>query len=367
MLPGMDTDALPEGWEVLRTWLPENLNERARRHGFFQRARGLQDAERWLRLILMHVSGGQSLEQTAVRARELGLAEVSGVALFKRLRRAQAWLADLTNWLLREQRRRLGRFSWPYPYRLRVIDATNIQEPGSTGTDWRLHFSIRLPEMVCDHYELTDKTGGEQLGRFEFGPDELVLADRGYSHRAGVAQVLSAGAQVVLRWNAQIFPLEQSAGKDLEVLPRLRRLRTGEIVEWTAEFVYAQQRYSLRLCALRKSREATERARRKAQRKAQLKGSQPTAQSLELAGYILVLTSAPAQVLSARSVLDLYRGRWQVELVFKRLKSLLDAGQVPKSQDESARAWMQAKILTALLLDRILLEGKFFSPWGYPL
>ena len=363
----MNSDALPEGWEILRNWLPKDLDQRARKHGFFQRARGLQDAERWLRLILMHVAGGLSLEQTAMRARELGLASISGVALFKRLRRSQAWLTDLTGYLLKEQRRRLGQFVWPYPYRLRVIDATDITEPGSTGTDWRLHYSIRLPEMVCDHYELTDETGGEQLGRFGFAPGELVLADRGYSHRAGLVHVLSAGAHVLVRWNAQIFPLEETAGKGLLVLPKLRRLRTGEMGEWPVEFVYGQQRYCLRLCALRKSRTATERARRKALRKAQLKGSQASPQSLEMAAYILVLTSAPAQVLSAQAALDLYRGRWQVELVFKRLKSLLDAGQIPKSQDASARAWMQAKILTALLLDRVLLEGKFFSPWGYPL
>ena len=194
-----------------------------------------------------------------------------------------------------------------------------------------------------------------------------MLADRGYSHRAGAAQVLNAGAQVVLRWNAQIFPLEQADGKAFEVLPKLRRLHTGELEEWPVTFVQAQRRYSLRLCALRKSRKATDRARRKATRKAQLKGSQPSACSLELAAYVLVLTSAPARTLTTRSVLDLYRGRWQVELVFKRLKTLLDAGQVPKSQDHSARAWMQAKILTALLLDRVILEGKFFSPWGYPL
>jgi len=66
------TDALPEGWAVLREWLPADLNEPARQHGFFQRARGLQDAECWLRLILMHVGGGLSLEQTVMRARELG-------------------------------------------------------------------------------------------------------------------------------------------------------------------------------------------------------------------------------------------------------------------------------------------------------
>ena len=87
MLGRMNPDALPEDWETLRSWLPADLDARARQHGFFQRARGLNDGERWLRLILMHVAGGLSLEQTALRARELGLAEISGVALFKRLRR----------------------------------------------------------------------------------------------------------------------------------------------------------------------------------------------------------------------------------------------------------------------------------------
>jgi len=162
----MANDALPEEWEILREWLPEDLDARARQHQFFQRERGLTDGERWLRLILMHVAGGLSLEQTAVRARELRLAQISGVALFKRLRKAEGWLRDLCQHLLAEQQRRLGRSVWPSEYRVRAIDATDIQEPGSTGTDWRVHYSIRLPELVCDHYELTDYTGGEKLGRF---------------------------------------------------------------------------------------------------------------------------------------------------------------------------------------------------------
>ena len=81
----------------------------------------------------------------------------------------------------------------------------------------------------------------------------------------------------------------------------------------------------------------------------------------------MVLCSAPATELAVEEALEFYRGRWQVELAFKRLKSLLDAGHVPKKDDASARAWMQAKVLTALLLERILWEGEFLSPWGYVL
>jgi hypothetical protein len=362
----MANDALPEEWEILREWLPEDLNARARQHQFFQRERGLTDGERWLRLILMHVAGGLSLEQTALRARELGLAQISGVALFKRLRKAEGWLQDLCQHLLAEQQRRLGRSVWPSAYRVRAIDATDIQEPGSTGTAWRVHYSIRLPELVCDHYELTDNTGGEKLGRFHFAKDELILADRGYSHRAGAAKVLDSGAALLLRWNPAVLPVQAAGAKEFDLLGELRSLPKRGAREWKVQFEDQGKTYPLRLCALRKNRVAAERARRKVLRKAKRNGTQAQAQSLELAQYVLVLTSLPAKF-SASQVLQLYRCRWQVELAFKRLKSLLGAGHVPKSDDQSARAWMQAKILTALLLERLLLEARIFSPWGYEL
>lgn len=362
----MPSDTLPEEWSIIRGWLPEDLNERAKRHGFFQRARGLTDAECWLRLVLMHVAGGLSLEQAAVRARELGLANVSGVALFKRLRNAEGWLRDLCQYVLAEQQARLTPRPWPSSYRLRIIDATDVQEPGSTGSTWRVHYSIRVPELVCDHYEVTDQGGGEKLGRFAFAPDELVLVDRGYSHRAGVAHVLNSGAAIVLRWNPAILPVNAISGQPFRLLTQVRRLPAKGARDWAVHFRYHDKSYPLRLCAIRKSRSATERARRKKLRKAKCRGLTADPQAIELTEYILVLTSLP-ETFAAADVLELYRSRWQIELTFKRLKSLLAAGHVPKTQDRSARAWMQAKLLTALLLDRLLLEAKAFSPWGYRL
>jgi len=362
----MSADALPEEWEIIREWLPGNLDARAREHEFFQRARGVTDAELWLRMLLMHVAGGLSLEQTALRARELGLAEVSGVALFKRLRRAGPWLLDLCQHLLKEQQNRLGRCAWPSQYRVRVIDATDVQEPGSTGSDWRIHYSLRLPELICDHYEITDKHEGEKLGRFIFQKDELILVDRAYSHWAGVAKVLDSGAALLMRWQPTTFPLQAYNAKNFDLLPRLRSLRGHGAEEWKVQFRYEHKTYFLRLCVVRKSQTAAERARRKVEAAAKKDSYRASAQSLELAGYIMVLSSLPREFTRSQ-VLQLYRCRWQVELAFKRLKSLLGAGHVPKFDDQSARAWMQAKLLTALLLERLLLEAKIFSPWGYQL
>ena len=363
----MDKLALPEEWEILRSWLPEDLAHRAKETGFMRRARGLQDAECWLRLILMHVAGGLSLQQTAIRARELGLASISGVALFKRLRLAEKWLVNLTGHFLSEHARIFGRaVDTNLPYRMRLIDATDIQEPGDTGTSLRVHYSLRLPELTCDHYELTDDHGGEKLGRFQFQPGELILADRGYSHRAGVAAVLSAKAEVLFRWNPNCFPVEDAAGQPFNLLRGLRGLRPKEVGHWSVHFQFENQRYDLRLCARRKSRVKAERARKKVIRKsARNQRKPPEETTLELADYVLVLTSIPEANISAAQALELYRLRWQIELAFKRLKSLLSFGHVPKSSDQSAKAWMQAKILTSLMIERVVLCGRFFSPWGY--
>jgi IS4 transposase len=75
-----------------------------------------------------------------------------------------------------------------------------------------------------------------------------------------------------------------------------------------------------------------------------------------------VLTEFPVA-----TVLELYRCRWQVELVFKRLKSLLGLGHLPKYDARSCRAWLQAKLLCALLIERLMRQAKFFSPWGFAL
>jgi hypothetical protein len=364
----MQNHALPEDWEILRSWLPPDLQAHARAHQFLRRARGHQDAERWLQMILMHVAGGLSLEQTVLRAQELEWFSVSPVAFFKRLRQAEFWLCALTQRLLAEQQARLQQAPWPQRWTVRLLDATDIQEPGPTGTAWRLHYALRLPEMVCDHFELTDGRGGEKLGRFTFAPGELIIVDRGYCHRAGVATVLQAQAEVLVRWNPHSFPLEGAQGQRLDLLAWLRRLPARAARERTVYFSHAGQRYPLRLCAVRKSRQATERAQARARRNGHKHGRgelQP--ETAELAGFVLLLCSVATQDLSTLEVLEFYRGRWQVELAFKRLKSLLAAGHLPKQSAASARSWMQAKLLTALLIERVLWEGEFLSPWGYRL
>lgn len=362
----MGNNPLPDEWTILREWMPSDLEALGRRCGFVRRSTGRLDVEGWLRLILMHVAGGLSLEQTMLRASELGWVHTSPVALHKRLCNAQGLMMELCAHMLEQQRSLLGKMDpWPDGLAVRLIDATGVQEPGSTGTSWRVHYSMRMPQMVCDHFEITDEKQGEKLGRFDFSPGELVIADRGYSHRAGVSAVMDSNADVLVRWNTAGFPLQDAQGRAADMRHWLKQLPIRGHREKEVWFVHKGHRRKLRLCAMRKSRLATQAAQQKARDEAAGRGTAIQPQTLEYAGYVMVLCSAEKTRVSTAAALGVYRGRWQVELAFKRLKSLLDAGHVPKENDASARAWMQAKLLSALLIERTLWEGEFLSPSGH--
>jgi len=354
-----------EEWAVLAGLLPEGWRELARETRAIRRARGITDPDVLLRVLLLHVASGLSLRSAAARASELGLAAMSDVALLKRLRTSEEWLRTLAARMFGQTRFGPRAEAFPSGRRCRAFDATTVEEPGATGTDWRVHFSLALPELRCDFYEVTDVTGGETFTRFPVAPGDIVLADRGYSHRRGVAHVLGAGADVVVRLTSTSFPLTDSRGRPFDLLAHLRRLRATGPREWPVEFVHDRQRYRLRLCGIRKTRLAADRTKAQITREATKKGRRLHARTLEAAEYVFVLTSLPGADVTTERVLELYRARWQIELLFKRMKSLMRLGHLPKRTDVSARAWLEGKFLTVLLIERLLASAKFFSPWGY--
>jgi IS4 transposase len=82
------------------------------------------------------------------------------------------------------------------------------------------------------------------------------------------------------------------------------------------------------------------------------------------AQFVLVLSTFAAAAFSAGQVLEAYRYRWQIELVFKRLKQIVQLGHLPKRQDDSAQAWLYGKLFVALLTEKLLAHARAVSPWG---
>lgn len=358
-----EADLAAEDWRVIRQLLPAGWEEQARLSGALRRARGVDGAEELLRILLIHLAAGHSLAETAVRARRAGLGRLSAVALFKRMQASEEWL----RWLAAAERDHLAAGAPVSQRRLRAVDATAVSEPGSTGTDWRIHYSINLTNLQCDFFELTDVHGGETWRRIPVSPGDVLLGDRAYGTPPGVAHVVAAGGDVLTRINLRSLPLYDAAGARIDILKTVRRLRAGQALDVPAAVRgEAGQVIAGRLVAVRRSAQAARIERKRLLRIAQRKQRQPSGKSLRAAQYLLLWTTLDAAVTS-REAAEYYRWRWQIELGFKRMKSILGLGHLPKKDPASARAWLHGKLLTSLLVERMIQLASAISPWGYEL
>lgn len=352
-------------WPYLMAFLggEARVSELARETKAFERPRKIETPEVLLRLILMWAVAERSLMDTATIAAEAGLADVSDVALVKRFAKSGDWVAALLSDLLIETAATL-----PPGIRVRLLDATGITRAGKATTDHKLHLGLDLGSNRIDSVELTNAKAAESLERFAVTAGDVLIGDRAYGTRAGMASVQERGAFFIVRFAWPSVPLITAEGQTFSLFEALRSLPEARAGEFGVQLQSPDGRLiGTRLVAIRKSEPAAEQARKKALRERTKKGRAAVdMRTLEAAGYLFVLTNLP-DTITAESVLQLYRLRWQIEMKFKTLKSVLHLGNVPARTDETLRVYICAKLLIALLIDSFLDEAESFSPWGYPI
>jgi len=360
-------NAADEDWELLTTFFPAEWRHLAHTTGALKGLRQDKDEENYLRVLMLHFGCGLSMRETVTRAKEAQLAEISSVALFKRLRKSREWLYELCRALFEERGLAPAVVT---RHILRIIDATIIKEPGPTGAQWRIHYSLCWPTLRCDYFKLSAVEGqgtGESLRQFPIAPGEYLLADRGYCHASGIHYAAERKSYIAVRLNPDGIALQTPAGEPFPLLQRLKRLqRSGQIAAWDA-LVPLEERspVPVRICVIRKSKMAIALAHKQLRRKASKQGSELQPQTLIYAEYVMVLTTFPENQFPAAWVLEWYRFRWQIELVFKRFKQIAQLGHLPKQDEESSQAWLYGKLFVALLTDKVLAHARALSPWGY--
>lgn len=337
------------------------VNELAYSTGAFVRKREVHSPVDLLQMLMIWAVAERSLRETVALASEAGLAELSDVALLKRLKRAGPWIGGLLGEMLTQRRGALAE-----GVRIRVIDATAIARVGHRGTDLRVHLAMDLGLNCVDSIEITDSGGAESLDRFAFLSDEIVLADRGYAHRKPLARLSEAGAHFIVRLPWSSIPLEDREDQPFDLFAALRSLPEAAGGAFPVQFRASKvSRVPCRLVAIRKTEAAAARSRQHAMAESRRHGTGTDPRTIEAAGYFFVLSNLPEEY-TASKVLELYRLRWQIEMKFKNLKSVLHLGQVPARNAELFKVYVMAKLLVALVIEN-LVSGESFSPWGYPI
>lgn len=342
-----DTD-----WALVQAQLPAGWRELGDEMGLI-RARPMHmgtkisDLGVALRLVLHQAGTSASLRATTALAAATGVVEIAAVSLHQWMKKLGPYLTQLLARMVET-----ASFAPEKWGGLDIIagDATTVQRPASKGTTARVHYALRLADMTPRHIEVTDEHGGERARRFRAEPGEAWLLDRVYSNPDGVAALHERGAHIVVRYNRGTLPLYDAKGVQIDVMARLRDTTDRDKARQVRACVRAgDQRIAGRLCWLRLPTDKAEQARRRASKEHDGPCSEET---LFAAEFVVVFTTIVTE-LTAVQVLTLYRARWQVELEFKRAKSIRELDRLPNFLPETIHSWICAKLLLQLISTRI--------------
>jgi hypothetical protein len=302
-----------------------------------------------MRLALAYAVSDLSLKDVAAWASALEVAQITGPGLFYRLREAEGWLEQVLGQVLGDQvPQAVG--GWP----VRVVDATVINGPGRKPVQWRAHVQIDPATGGFRAVELTDDSGGEKLGRHRFRAGEVVLGDRAYATARGVHAVRQAEAHVIARFNPGNLRTYDAQRQRIQLTEKEGEVPLVGVVEYKLEIPVPPK--ATKSHKIWKSDNAI----------AWLPARAIAART-RTGEVIWILTTLECSQLPAIAVMGLYRLRWQIELLFKRLKSLLHLDTLPSREGPTAKSWMLARLIAAGLAQRLVQPSGPLSPWGYEL
>lgn len=359
------------GWdEALSLFGGEDaLLASALQHKALLRKREVRRAGDLLRLALIYGPGGHSLRMAAALAEAAAVARLSDVALMKRVSGAADWLEALCN-------DRLLQLNQSAPPRcqdgashgaaahIRIRDATVIPAQGQ-GLSYMLHLSYDPGSSRIVDLTVTPRPLAEDLTRLEPESGDLVIADRAYPTPDSIRSLREKGCELLLRLSWRRLRLQDADGQIIDWHELLGQAKT-EVIDKPVFIVRPKgtfQPVPMRLVLLPKPEKAAIKARQKVKREAARRQSKWQDQrTKDAADCLILLTSLSPEQASPERLRELYAMRWQIELAFKRMKSILDMAKLPVKNPKLARAWLYAHLLLALLADDIRTAADAIPP-----
>ena len=281
-----------------------------------RRGDGIIDGTTLLRASLARGPGGKSLADAALWASQNGVAEVCAQSLNERLHRAVGFLSAILDHLLAG--RQTGPASVWAGRHLRITDGSSLSQPGSSGTDWRIHGVYDLGRGGFNHLAITDVHGAESLLHAAPVANEVQIGDRGYAKTNALLACLERSGphrrDFIVRTGWRALILRDIAGDRFDLIAHLKALpATGAPQEWTVQPEIGGTRQAavppIRLIAQPLPADKVAIARAKLRQAASRKQQKLDPRTLIAAGFMVLVTSLPPSIPTAE-ICAAYRLRW---------------------------------------------------------
>jgi hypothetical protein len=349
-----------EAFEKVVAVLPNGWEAKGKELGAFSRGRKIKTAQDLLRLVLLYLTSGKSFGGTAALLNIGAGLKITKKAVFTRIQKCGAWLRWLSENLCRSGGMIAAKPEWLGNHEVYAVDASDEPVYGSTESDYRLHYAVNIFTLCMKEMALTKITIGEKLNNFKkFAAGDIILGDGGYCSLQGFEYIKSTGADYIVRIRAGFCHIYNKQHREVNLLGYFTKLKREESTAVDLYYHVNGQYKPLRICAMRKTKVAERKGLESLRKTVRRKGigKEPSALQQAYNRYVILATSI-TDVPAAR-LLELYRQRWQIELVFKRLKSLFHYNEIPVKVDASAQAWFYGKLLLAAICETWANKGRF--------
>lgn len=343
--------------------LPEDYEKACYEKKAIKRKRIIKTPRDLIVLLLYYLYDNHSLMDVSQFAMISNIGNISDTALIKKFIQCKDWILWLIANMIPNEIIHYKKPEELEPYHVIAVDASDIVQKGAVKKTWHLHYGMDLFSLTCNQFKLTEQSTGESLKNFNIKEKDLILADRAYGTITSIEHCLQSGGEFIIRIKNKSFNLYNQHGEKILLSDWLETVgkKAAEIT------IYIKDSHKnfipLRICAIKKTKEEIvieEKRLKRLESKKQITYSDDTKFTHQ---FMFVITSLPSSV-SAEKVLGFYRLRWQVELVFKRYKSLLGLGNIPTKTKESSEVWLNGKMFLALLIEKYLGDIDFSPSWN---
>ena len=226
---------------------------------------------------------------------------------------------------------------------------------GKTSGMMNIQYSFDLKHGDWENMELTKATQNDQshskktLGRICKG--DLHIRDLGFVTQEYLGKIVREEAFFLNRLNPKWKPVQCSTGKQIDWTTRYKAMQhnTNSHFETMVTIGTGKDAFCCRLIAVTVPDQVYNERIRKAQKQAKSHGLCLSDEYKERCRFSIFITNVDEKILKATDVIQLYRLRWQIELIFKNWKSLLSIHRVKAVKKERFECQLIAKFIWILL------------------
>lgn len=243
-------------------------------------------------------------------------------------------------------------------YNCYAIDATNLPIEGKSSESIRIHTQYSLNSDCIVYDKISDNHSAESTEHFKIESECLYTADRAYGKSNQLVYMMEKDANFIVRFS----PNHINFYEDINCKNKINfqeKISNVDFICQSCYVKYKKQIFPVRIIGAKKPLEKQEESEQKVKKKAKKNQYEVSQKTIDYSKWLFLATTLDE--VPPNEIIAFYRLRWQIELFFKRSKSLLNFHKIrhsySKHRDLLVALWFAVAYIVSSI--KIKLDNDF--------